>query len=310
MFRQAPACRRYGKAVRHRVAGSKVSKPFFGNWMVAIAEAAELAGAADLDSATADQMTKAWGLVRKAAEISLPDLTERIAKQAHISSADLANVDPHARILLPAEVARRRNVLPLRYTNRELTIATANPFSQEAKREVAAIGSREVTFEVAAPSTLANAVDDLYGALSDDERFASPVLPLETTQPKGPHVLVVDDEAGQRALFRSILEEGEFRVTVARDGPEALEVMRSDSSLDLVTLDYWMDKMNGLRVLQQIRSQPASARLPVIMVTGASDRHIEMSLFEAGADDFVVKPVDGPLFLLRIRAVLRRRGVA
>jgi DNA-binding response OmpR family regulator len=123
-------------------------------------------------------------------------------------------------------------------------------------------------------------------------------------------VLVVDDEAGQRALFRSILEEGGCRVTVARDGSEAVSLLRGDTRFDLVTLDYWMDKMNGLRVLQQIRSDASLAAMPVIMVTGADDRRIEMSLFEAGADDYVAKPVDAPLFMLRIQAVLRRRRYA
>ncbi len=96
-------------------------------------------------------------------------------------------------------------------------------------------------------------------------------------------------------------------MTVARDGPEALEVLRGDDTVDLVTLDYLMEKMNGLRVLQRIRADKAIRNVPVIMVTGAGDRQIEMSLFEAGADDFIAKPVDGPLFTLRVQAVLRRR---
>ena len=49
--------------------------------------------------------------------------------------------------------------------------------------------------------------------------------------------------------------------------------------------------------------------MPLVVVTGSDDRQIEMSPFEAGADDYVVKPIDGPLFALRIRAVLRRRRV-
>jgi DNA-binding response OmpR family regulator len=117
----------------------------------------------------------------------------------------------------------------------------------------------------------------------------------------------VDDEAGVRALFRSILEEAGFRVSLARDGVEAMEILGRGERFDLITLDYFMDRMNGLKVLQQVRSKPALSMLPVIMVTGADDRRIEMSLFEAGADDFVVKPIDAPLFILRIQAALRRR---
>jgi hypothetical protein len=66
--------------------------------MVAVAEAAELAGAPDLNGASADQLAKAWGLVRKAADISLEELCADIAKQSHLSVADLTEVDAHAGI--------------------------------------------------------------------------------------------------------------------------------------------------------------------------------------------------------------------
>ena len=95
--------------------------------------------------------------------------------------------------------------------------------------------------------------------------------------------------------------------TLATDGPEAIRMLEGDDSVDLITLDYWMNEMNGLRVLQQVRARHELDDTPVIMVTGAEDRRIEMSLFEAGADDFIVKPIDAPLFILRIQAALRRR---
>lgn len=283
------------------------TKPFSGNWMVAVAEAAEMAGASDLDTATADQMTKAWGLVRAAAGLSLEDLTKGIAEQAHLPIADLSDADPHAALLVPPEVARRRNVMALRCTDRTISIATANPLSQDAKREIANLSSRQVAFEVAPPSDVASQILTTYGAPTEAEESARGGTRPETAQPRGPHVLVVDDEAGQRALFRSVLEESGFRVSLAKDGSEAMERLAGQPPVDLVTLDYWMDKTNGLRVLQRIRAHGSLSTLPVIMVTGADDRRIEMSLFEAGADDFIVKPVDAPLFVLRIQAVLRRR---
>ena len=278
--------------------------------MVAVAEAAEVAGAPDLDNATTDQMTKAWGLVRTAADVSLIDLTTLIAEQSHLKVAQLDAADAHAALLIPAEVAHRRNVLPLGYTDRDITVATANPLSQNAKREISALAGRKVAFQVASPNELSAAVIARYGALSDEQRLGSGAKRPETAQPAGPHVLVVDDEAGQRALFRSVLEEAGYRVTAASDGPEAIRLIEADASYHLVTLDYWMNEMNGLRVLQHIRGKPSTSRLPVIMVTGAGDRRIEMSLFEAGVDDYIVKPIDGPLFVLRVQAVLRRRQFA
>lgn len=274
--------------------------------MVAVAEAAEVAGAPNLDGASARQMTKAWGLVQRTAEVTREEMTAAVARQAGIPVADLPARDARAEILLPAEVAHRRTVLPLDCNDREVMVATANPLSQEARREIEWLTGRTVRFQVAHPEELGAQVLEAYGPAESVEK----VVPPEggPADPTGPHVLVVDDEAGQRELFRSILESEGYRVDVARDGPAAMELLRSDASYDLVTLDYWMDKMNGLRVLQQIRADADLRALPVIMVTGAEDRRIEMSLFEAGADDFIAKPIDRPLFLLRIRAVLKRRS--
>ena len=283
------------------------SEPIFGNWMVAVAEAAEVAGAPNLDGASTEQMVKAWGLVQRAAEISLKELKEGIAQQAGVPVARLDEADPRAEVLLPAEVAHRRTLLPMECTEREVAVATANPFSQEARREVAALTGRAVRFRVAAPSELDGAVRAAYGATRTGERLFRGSFDMPGDR-SGPHVLVVDDEAGQRELFRSVLEGDGYRVTVARDGASAVSMLGEDHDFDLVTLDYWMDKMNGLRVLQQMRSDKRTRDLPVIMVTGAGDRRIEMSLFEAGADDFIAKPVDPALFRLRVQAVLRRKS--
>lgn len=276
--------------------------------MVAVAEAAAVAGAPDLDTASHEQMVRAWGLVSRAATIDEADLAAEIAKQAGIRVADLAGADARATILLPAEVAWRRTVFPLDCTEREVRVATSNPLSQDAKREIASITSRTVRFEVAAPVEIVEAIQASYGA---DEESSGPEPPRpETRQPAGPHILVVDDEPGQRALLRSLLEEDGYRVTLALDGADAMRLLDAGGDFDLVTLDYWMDKVNGLRVLQHLRSTSPTPGVPVIVVTGSDDRRIEMSLFEAGADDYIAKPVDGPLFLLRVHAVLRRRRLS
>jgi CheY-like chemotaxis protein len=280
-------------------------EPYSGNWISALAEAAEVAGATELGTATSTQLRRAWDMVAETAGVSLSDLAGRLAKQARLSVADLTSIEPHATHVVPAELARRRLVMPLRCTGKDVTVAMANPLSQEVKREVATLSGRTVHIEVAPPADLASTILEAYGEPSGNAVVAPPRP--EVTKSGGPRVLVVDDEAGSRALFRAVLEGGGFGVTLAKDGNEALAILRDKSGFDLVTLDYFMDGMNGLRVLQQVRSQAAYDELPVIMVTGASDRRIEMSLFEAGADDFIVKPIDAPLFLLRIHAVLRRR---
>jgi len=278
-------------------------EPFLGHWMVAVAEAAAIAGVESLDEASATKMSEAWDLVSQASGMSLTALARDIAVQHHLEVATVRSTDAHAVTLVPAAVAWRRNILPLRCSERDLVVATANPLSIDTKRELARTSGRVVHFEIAPPREISAAVIEAYGAPSQDDLRARP----STDEPAGPHVLVVDDEPGVRALYRSVLEEHGFRVSVAKDGPDALAMLAKDSSFDLVTLDYWMDKMNGLRVLQQIHAQPTLADMPVIMVTGADNRDVELSLFEAGVDDFITKPIDVPLFVLRIRAVLRRR---
>jgi CheY-like chemotaxis protein len=271
--------------------------------MVAVAEAAAIAGVESLDDASPGKMSEAWDLVAQASGRSLSDLAGDIAAQHHIHVAVLTPVDSTACKVVPASVAWRRHVLPLRCTEKELVVATANPLSIDAKRELARTSGRIVHFEVAPPREITAALTLRYGPPRPEDLEAR----KSVDEPTGPHVLIVDDEPGVRALYRSILEEHGFRVSVAKDGPEALAMLAADESYDLVTLDYWMDKMNGLRVLQHIHAQPALADLPVIMVTGADNRDVELSLFEAGVDDFITKPIDIPLFVLRIRAVLRRR---
>lgn len=275
--------------------------------MAAVAEAAEMLSISDLDRATGDDLTRAWGLVRKSADVTLEELTAGIARDTHLEVASLDDADAGAATLLPGSVAHRTNLLPMSCTDREITVATANPLGQEARREVAELSGRAVTFVVAPPNDIASRIATVYGPRPESDADEADDPPQGPRAPGGPHILVVDDEAGQRALARSLLEEAGFRVDLAKDGPTAVTMLEGDATYALVTLDYWMDRMNGLRVLQHIRSHPTASNMPIIMVTGADDRQIEMSLFEAGADDYIAKPIDGPLFVLRVRAVLRRR---
>jgi DNA-binding response OmpR family regulator len=121
--------------------------------------------------------------------------------------------------------------------------------------------------------------------------------------------MVVDDDADARALLRAALEGAGFRVSEAEDGSEALAVLGGGlEPIALVTLDLQMREMHGLETLRRIRSMVRTAHLPVVVATASDDPEVEMELFAAGADDYVVKPIDPPRFVLRVQAVLRRRG--
>ncbi len=117
-------------------------------------------------------------------------------------------------------------------------------------------------------------------------------------------VLIVEDEDSFiDALTLGLTREG-FRVSVARDGAEALDLF-DDVDPDLVLLDVMLPKISGLDVCRQLR---ARSNVPIIMVTAKGAEIDTVVGLEMGADDYVTKPYRLRELVARIRAVLRRRG--
>jgi len=119
-------------------------------------------------------------------------------------------------------------------------------------------------------------------------------------------ILVVDDDPPARFLTRAILEVAGYEVEEVADGAEALEYLERRELPDLMVLDLTMPRMNGEETLLRIRSSERSEDLPVVVLTGSTDLESEIRLVEAGADDYVRKPLNPRLFTGRVRAALRR----
>jgi len=122
-------------------------------------------------------------------------------------------------------------------------------------------------------------------------------------------VLIIEDDLAVRRMTSMIFQHAGYQVHEAEDGPEGLEKVRQVKP-DLIILDVMMPKMSGLEVCSQLRANPATARLPIIITSAkgqVSDRVVGL---QAGADDYVIKPVDSRELLARAEAVLLRAGYA
>lgn len=118
-------------------------------------------------------------------------------------------------------------------------------------------------------------------------------------------ILIADDDPDIRDVLKITLTEENYETTEAKNGEEALEIIRS-KPLDLVLLDYKMPKMDGLQVCDLIKKDLLLAHLPIIMVTGKGEISDKIDGIDSGADDYIVKPFEPKELLARIRMVLRR----
>jgi DNA-binding response OmpR family regulator len=122
-------------------------------------------------------------------------------------------------------------------------------------------------------------------------------------------LLVVDDVEANRSVIRRRLERLGYSVSCADGGEAALKSIEL-SAPDLVLLDYMMPAMNGIDVLREIRTNSRCSDVPVIMLTARADAQTVVASLEAGADDYVSKPIDFDVLAARIEAQLTRREQA
>jgi two-component system phosphate regulon response regulator PhoB len=122
-------------------------------------------------------------------------------------------------------------------------------------------------------------------------------------------ILVVEDEAAIREMVRFTLTRAGFELVEAADGHEA-QAHLAAGDVDLVLLDWMLPGESGLDVLARLKGDPATAKLPVIMLTARAESGDKVVGLEAGADDYMTKPFSPAELTARIRAVLRRAGEA
>ena len=119
-------------------------------------------------------------------------------------------------------------------------------------------------------------------------------------------LLVADDEEGIRELLQAIVGSDErYRVFMASDGEDALQVARSVKP-DIVLLDLWMPKKTGFEVCQELKRDPETARIGVIMLTDLLQGSVRRRALRSGADGYISKPFSQKELLEKLTEVSRR----
>jgi CheY-like chemotaxis protein len=122
-----------------------------------------------------------------------------------------------------------------------------------------------------------------------------------------PRILLVDDEEMNRDFLQRRLKKRGYEVVTAIDGADACARV-AGLQPDLVLMDVMMPVMDGLQATRQLREQPETREIPVIALTALAMDGDRERVIEAGCDDYTTKPIDLPVLLEKIQALLERRG--
>jgi DNA-binding response OmpR family regulator len=120
-------------------------------------------------------------------------------------------------------------------------------------------------------------------------------------------ILVVDDELDVVELLAFNLRREGYEVLTAGNGADALELARREHP-DLIVLDVMLPELDGLAVCEILRRQPATATIPILLLTACASEPARVIGFETGADDYVTKPFSPRELALRIRRLLERQA--
>jgi PAS domain S-box-containing protein len=158
---------------------------------------------------------------------------------------------------------------------------------------------------IGAPRTLVPTAPRVEAWTEEAERWSDPARSVQpSTQPHGgAHILIADDNADMREYVVRLLRD-RYEVTAVGDGVAALESVRQRMP-DLVLADVMMPRMDGFRLLKELRADERTRNLPVILVSARAGEEAKVEGIESGADDYLVKPFSAKELLARVDGHLR-----
>jgi len=198
---------------------------------------------------------------------------------------------------------KRLNPIPvIIYAERDLTVAEEKHLQQcETHLTIKSVKSPERLLDEA---TLF--LHQLEAKLPTDKRDMLQMVHDKETILRHKMVLVVDDDVRNTFALVTILEEKDMEVLVADNGKEALEKLEEEPNIDIVLMDIMMPEMDGYKAIQEIRTQPRFRQLPIIALTAKAMKGDKAKCIEAGANDYLAKPMDTDKLFSLMRVWLYR----
>ncbi len=188
------------------------------HWLIDIARRAGLPHADQLRLAAGCTATEAWRTVSEKTGVALPGLLSEVADQLRLPMAALETANPHVARLLPEKTARKYLVVPLRESDRQIVVATADPFDLEMEQGVSFASGRTAVIELCTPDRIEQAIAKVYAAKNDDATALltpideSAVHAVEIVQDSGPEQLAVDDiESAPVIRLSNLILQSAFR---------------------------------------------------------------------------------------------------
>ncbi|MGH8199364.1 MAG: HAMP domain-containing protein, partial [Steroidobacteraceae bacterium] len=250
----------------------------------------ELLGSEDIEIATAESGNGALALMRERSfdcvvlDLALPDIS---------GFELLAEVQKDAKL---------RETPIVVFTGRELTLEEEGELRQQAKSIVLkGVRSPERLLDETALF-----LHRVVGDLPPEKQEMIHSLHESDDALRGRKVLVVDDDIRNVFALNSLLERHEMHVVNASNGHEAIDLLERTEDLSLVLMDVMMPEMDGYETMRRIRTKPQFKLLPIIALTAKAMKGDREKCLEAGASDYVAKPVNSDQLLSLVRMWLRR----